>query len=100
MILKKVDGWEYKVKLITNMGSANPQAAAKKCVEIAEKHGLTGMKIACVTGDSILSVNIITSSILGKDLSTLWSKLFHLPCRLKGFISVAPENDVSYLPFL
>lgn len=31
------------------MGSANPQAAAK-CVEIAKKHGLTGMKIACVTG--------------------------------------------------
>ncbi|MBQ2147099.1 MAG: acyclic terpene utilization AtuA family protein, partial [Firmicutes bacterium] len=32
--------WEHKVKLITNMGSANPVAAAKKCVEIAEKHGL------------------------------------------------------------
>ena len=42
--------WEHKVKLITNMGSANPQAAAAKCVEIARKHGLTGMKIACVTG--------------------------------------------------
>ena len=32
--------WEHKVKIITNMGSANPQAAAKKCVEIARKHGL------------------------------------------------------------
>ena len=48
--------WEHKVKLITNMGSANPQAAAKKCVEIARKHGLTGMKIACVTGDDLLPV--------------------------------------------
>ena len=48
--------WEHKVKLITNMGSANPVAAAKKCVEIAEKHGLKGMKIACVTGDDILPV--------------------------------------------
>lgn len=38
------------------MGSANPQAAAKKCVEIARKHGLTGMKIACVTGDDLLPV--------------------------------------------
>lgn len=47
--------WEHKVKLITNMGSANPEAAAAKCVEIAKKHGLTGMKIACVTGDDLLS---------------------------------------------
>ncbi len=46
--------WEHKVKLITNMGSANPEAAAAKCVEIAKKHGLTGMKIACVTGDDLL----------------------------------------------
>ena len=48
--------WKHKVKLITNMGSANPQAAAQKCVEIAKKHGLTGMKIACVTGDDLLPV--------------------------------------------
>ena len=27
--------WKHKVKLITNMGSANPQAAAQKCGEIA-----------------------------------------------------------------
>ncbi len=46
--------WQNKVKLITNMGSANPEAAAAKCVEIARKHGLTGMKIACVTGDDLL----------------------------------------------
>ncbi len=46
--------WQHKVKLITNMGSANPEAAAAKCVEIARKHGLTGMKIACVTGDDLL----------------------------------------------
>ncbi len=46
--------WEHKVKLITNMGSANPVAAAEKCVEIATKHGLTGMKIVCVIGDDIL----------------------------------------------
>lgn len=48
--------YKHKVKLITNMGSANPQAAAKKCVEIAKKHGLYGMKIACVTGDDLLPI--------------------------------------------
>lgn len=46
--------WEHKVKLITNMGSANPIAAAEKTVEIAQKHGLTGMKVVCVIGDDIL----------------------------------------------
>ena len=48
--------WKNHVKIITNMGSANPVAAAKKCVEIAQNHGLTGMKIACVTGDDLLPV--------------------------------------------
>ena len=48
--------WKHKVKVITNMGSANPQAAAKVCVEIARRHGLQGMKIACVTGDDLLPV--------------------------------------------
>ncbi|MCF0142217.1 MAG: DUF1446 domain-containing protein, partial [Parasporobacterium sp.] len=47
---------KHHVKLITNMGSANPEAAARKCVEIAEKYGLKGMKIACVTGDDMLPV--------------------------------------------
>ena len=48
--------WAHKVKLITNMGSANPQAAAKVCVDIARRHGLKGMKIACVTGDDLLPI--------------------------------------------
>ncbi len=48
--------WKHKVKIVTNMGSANPEAAAAKCVEIAKKHGLAGMKIACVVGDDILPI--------------------------------------------
>ncbi len=48
--------WKHKVKIITNMGSANPAAAAQKCIEIARKHGLNGMKIACVEGDDILPI--------------------------------------------
>jgi len=48
--------WQHKVKLITNMGAANPKSAVAKCVEIARKHGLNGMKIACVTGDDLMPV--------------------------------------------
>ena len=32
--------WEKKVKVITNMGAANPQAAVEVCAEIARKNGI------------------------------------------------------------
>ncbi len=44
------------IKLITNMGAANPLAAAKKTAEIAAELGITGLKIACVAGDDVLKV--------------------------------------------
>lgn len=44
-----------KVKLITNMGAANPIAAAEKIIEIATKLGLKS-KVAAVTGDDVLGV--------------------------------------------
>lgn len=47
--------WEQGVTLITNMGAANPEAAANQCVEIARRQGLHGMRISCVTGDDLLS---------------------------------------------
>jgi hypothetical protein len=40
-------------KVITNMGVANPKAAAQRTVEIAAELGLTGLKVAAVTGDEI-----------------------------------------------
>ncbi len=41
-----------KVRLITNMGAANPIGAAKKILEIAHEMGLT-CKVAAVTGDDV-----------------------------------------------
>jgi hypothetical protein len=42
------------VKIITNMGAANPPAAARKTKEIAQKLGIKGLKIAAVGGDDVL----------------------------------------------
>ena len=42
------------IKVITNMGAANPLAAAEKTREIARALGLSGLKIAAVTGDDVL----------------------------------------------
>lgn len=41
------------IKVITNMGSANPEKAAEITAEIAKDLGLSGLKIAAVLGDNI-----------------------------------------------
>ncbi|MBV7276573.1 DUF1446 domain-containing protein [Clostridium sp. PL3] len=46
---------DKKIKVITNMGSANPIAAAKVVKEIAENQGIKGLKIAAVIGDDIFN---------------------------------------------
>ena len=40
-------------RIVTNMGVANPLAAAQRTAEIAAELGLTGLKIAAVTGDEV-----------------------------------------------
>lgn len=46
--------YKHKVKIITNMGAANPQAAADVVARIAAEKGLKGLKIAAVYGDDVL----------------------------------------------
>ena len=43
------------IRIITNMGAANPHAAAAEVARIARRLGLPGIKIAAVTGDDVLS---------------------------------------------
>ncbi|MNI01128.1 hypothetical protein D3C73_539590 [compost metagenome] len=42
------------IKIITNMGAANPQAGAAKVREIAARLGLGKLKIAAVSGDDVV----------------------------------------------
>jgi hypothetical protein len=42
------------IKIVTNMGAANPVAAARKTGEIAKSLGLSSLKIAAVVGDDVL----------------------------------------------
>ena len=44
-----------KVKIVTNMGAANPTAAAKAARDIARELGLKGLKVAAVTGDDVFA---------------------------------------------
>ena len=45
---------EKKIKIITNMGAANPVAAVKKIKEIANLKNIKNLKLAAVIGDDIL----------------------------------------------
>src|SRR5215468_10142942 len=42
------------IKIVTNMGAANPEAAAGKTAEIARSLGLRSLKIAAIVGDDVL----------------------------------------------
>lgn len=40
-------------RIVTNMGAANPRAAAERTIEIARELGLSGLKVACIEGDEV-----------------------------------------------
>jgi len=44
------------IKIVTNMGAANPAAAARKTAEIAGSLGLSALRIAAIIGDDVLDV--------------------------------------------
>ena len=46
------------VRIISNMGAANPIAAARRVVEIARELGLEGLKVAALTGDDVLDLTL------------------------------------------
>ncbi len=43
-------------RIITNMGAANPRAAALATLKLARELGLTGLKVACIEGDDVSSL--------------------------------------------
>ena len=45
-----------RIKIISNMGAANPLAAARRIVEIAAECGLTNLRVAAVVGDNVLEL--------------------------------------------
>jgi hypothetical protein len=44
------------IKVVTNMGAANPEAAARKTADIARSIGLPSLKVAAIVGDDVLDV--------------------------------------------
>ncbi|KWC79293.1 acyclic terpene utilization AtuA family protein [Burkholderia cepacia] len=44
------------VRIVSNMGAANPRAAARRTAGIAQSLGVAGLKVAAVEGDDVLDV--------------------------------------------
>lgn len=77
------------ITLITNMGAANPLAAVEKTREIAASLGLTGLKIAAVTGDDVLEAVKASDLRLeenGESIHTLDGKMVSA----NAYLGVAP----------
>ena len=53
------------IRIVTNMGAANPLGAAELVARVARRRGLTGLRIAAVTGDDVLNL------VAGSDLPLL-----------------------------
>ena len=46
----------HGIRIVTNMGSANPLGAAKRVQALAREMGIAGLRVAAVTGDDLLAV--------------------------------------------
>ena len=67
-----------KIKIITNMGAANPVAGAVRIAEVARALGIRGLKIAAISGDDVLAALKISDTPLaetGLPVSTLGDRL-------------------------
>lgn len=47
---------ENKIRILSNMGAANPRSAALKACEVARRIGLKGLRVAWVEGDDVLEL--------------------------------------------
>ncbi len=66
------------VKIISNMGSANPRGGVDLIQTICKGLGLTGLKIACILGDDVLTTVMETDPLVaetGRRLSSFGKNL-------------------------
>ncbi|MEO6676695.1 MAG: acyclic terpene utilization AtuA family protein [Pseudomonas sp.] len=72
------EGQRRRLRVITNMGAANPLAAAREVRRIAVELGLPGLKVIALTGDDVLATLLGDPSQTldnGKTLASLGERL-------------------------
>ncbi|KAF2391885.1 acyclic terpene utilization AtuA family protein [Pseudomonas frederiksbergensis] len=78
LVGRGVEGQRRRLRVITNMGAANPLAAAQEVRRIAGELGLSGLKVVALTGDDVLATLLGDPSQTldnGKTLASLGERL-------------------------
>lgn len=65
---------QKKVRFVSNMGAANPLGGAERIAMLLREQGLTGVKIAAITGDDVLAT-LSTQPFAIPESSTRWDEL-------------------------
>ena len=52
-------------RIVTNMGAANPMAAAARVRQVAAELGMVGLRVAAVTGDDVLDLVVRGGCVVG-----------------------------------
>jgi hypothetical protein len=79
---------EKRIKIITNMGAANPIGGMRKILEVAKRMGIAGMKFAAVTGDDVLET-IFKGDYIVEETGEKVSAL-HQPVSANAYLGAEP----------
>lgn len=77
------------IKIITNMGAANPQAAAAKTREIAGRLGLGNIKIAAISGDDVVEA-LKTSDVKIMETGEPAANMLNVLVSANAYVGAAP----------
>ncbi|MBV8456100.1 MAG: DUF1446 domain-containing protein, partial [Acetobacteraceae bacterium] len=78
------------IRIITNMGAANPEGAAARTAHIARILGLRGLRIAAVTGDHVLPIVRSRDDPLMERTGETMSSLGDRVVSANAYLGVAP----------
>ncbi|ABD86395.1 acyclic terpene utilization AtuA family protein [Rhodopseudomonas palustris] len=77
------------IKIVTNMGAANPKAAAAKTREIAGRLGLGDIKIAAISGDDVIEA-LKTSDVKITETGEPASNMLNSLVSANAYVGAAP----------
>ena len=80
------------IRIVTNMGAANPVAAARRTAAVAAELGLGGLKIAAVTGDDVLHLVLAQNYRLEESGGTV-ADLGDRIISANAYLGVGPNRD-------
>ena len=78
-----------RIRIVSNMGAANPVAAARKTAQVAAELGLGALKIAAVTGDDVLEL-VRAADLRFEESGTRVADLGERILSANAYLGVAP----------